>query len=171
MMSSFLDLRLSEAGYVKAVERAMPRTKQATSAWESLFRAQVAVIRRLNAKARGYELSMREYDVLYNLSRFPGGSLRLHELNEHILLNQSSLSRLVERMAADGLVARVPDPEDRRGTVVELTGQGAAVQKRIGTQHVAAIGKYLGGALTPEELRTLQRLCDKLRAAQESIPD
>jgi DNA-binding MarR family transcriptional regulator len=149
----------------------MPRTKQATSAWESLFRAQVAVIRRLNANARSYELSMREYDVLYNLSRFPGARLRLHELNEHILLNQSSLSRLVERMAAAGLVARMADPEDGRGTVVELTAQGTAVQKRIGTQHVAAIGKYVGSALSDEELRTLQGLCDKLRAAQERIPD
>jgi DNA-binding MarR family transcriptional regulator len=147
------------------------RLKLATSAWESLFRAQVSVIRRLNTKARAYDLPMREYDVLYNLSRFPGGRLRLHELNEHILMDQSSLSRLVERMAADGLVARLPDPGDRRGTVVELTERGAAEQRRVGAQHVAAIGKFVGGALTADELRTLQRLCDKLRTAQESIPD
>jgi DNA-binding MarR family transcriptional regulator len=149
----------------------VPRIKQATTAWESLFRAQVSVIRRLNARARAYELSMREYDVLYNLSRFPRGRLRLHELNQHILLDQSSLSRLVERMSAEGLVARVPDPEDRRGTIVELTERGAAAQKRIGAQHVEVIGKYVGGALTAEELRTLQRLCEKLRAAQGGIPD
>lgn len=149
----------------------MPRIKQATTAWESLFRAQVSVIRRLNARARGYELSLREYDVLYNLSRFPRGRLRLHELNEHILLDQSSLSRLVERMAADGLVARLSDPDDRRGTIVELTARGAAAQKRVGAQHVEVIGRYVGGALTADELRTLQRLCEKLRVAQADIPD
>jgi DNA-binding MarR family transcriptional regulator len=149
----------------------VPRIKQATTAWESLFRAQVSVIRRLNARARGYELSLREYDVLYNLSRFPRGRLRLHELNEHILLDQSSLSRLVERMAADGLVARLSDPDDRRGTIVELTARGAAAQKRVGAQHVEVIGRYVGGALTVEELRTLQRLCEKLRVAQTDIPN
>jgi DNA-binding MarR family transcriptional regulator len=149
----------------------VPRIKQATTAWESLFRAQVSVIRRLNARARGYELSLREYDVLYNLSRFPRGRLRLHELNEHILLDQSSLSRLVERMAADGLVARLSDPDDRRGTIVELTARGAAAQKRVGAQHVEVIGRYVGGALTADELRTLQRLCEKLRVAQADIPD
>ncbi|MDT7723667.1 MAG: hypothetical protein QOI21_243 [Actinomycetota bacterium] len=150
---------------------AMPRFKLATSAWESLFRAKVSVNRRLNTEARAYGLPMREYDVLYNLSRFPGGRLRLHELNAHILIDQSSLSRLVERMAADGLVARLPDPGDRRGTLVELTERGAAEQRRVGAQHAAAIGKLVGAALTADELRTLQRLCDKLRAAQEKIPD
>jgi DNA-binding MarR family transcriptional regulator len=148
----------------------MPRTTQAVSAWESLFRAQVAVVRRLHRAARGYEIPMREYDVLYNLTRFPGQRLRLHALNEHILLNQSSLSRLVERMEAAGLVRRTSDSGDRRGTVVELTEQGAAVQRRVGRAHVAAIGRYVGGALSAEELRTLQRLCEKLRAAQNQIP-
>jgi DNA-binding MarR family transcriptional regulator len=149
----------------------MPRIKLATSAWESLFRAQVSVIRRLNTKARAYDLPMREYDVLYNLSRFPGGRLRLHELNAHILIDQSSLSRLVERMAAGGLVVRLPDPDDRRGTLVALTERGAAEQRRVGAQHARAIGKFVGAALTAQELRTLQRLCAKLRAAQDSIPD
>ncbi|MEC3982671.1 MarR family winged helix-turn-helix transcriptional regulator [Amycolatopsis sp. H20-H5] len=149
----------------------MPRTKSATVAWESLFRAQVTLGRRLNRAARGSEVSMRVYDVLYNLTRFPEGRLRLHELNEHILLDQSSLSRLVERMESDGLVARAADPQDRRGTVVELTAEGAAVQKRVGRDYAAAIGHYVGGALTGEELRTLQRLCDKLRAGQDGIAD
>ncbi|WP_158888387.1 MarR family winged helix-turn-helix transcriptional regulator [Amycolatopsis anabasis] len=149
----------------------MPRTRQSVSAWESLFRAQVAVMRRLRRAHRNAEISMREYDVLYNLSRFPETGLRLHELNEHILLAQPSLSRLVERMESDGLVRRLPDPDDRRGTVVRLTERGTAVQRRVGTDHAAAIGKYVGGALTADELRTLQRLCDKLRAAQRGIPD
>ncbi|WP_020666640.1 MarR family winged helix-turn-helix transcriptional regulator [Amycolatopsis nigrescens] len=148
----------------------MPRTKSAVPAWESLFRAQVAVIRRLQRAHRGAEVPMREYDVLYNLSRFPDTGLRLRELNEHILLNQSSLSRLVERMEEDGLVSRSGDAGDRRGTVVRLTGHGLAVQRRIGREHAAAIGKYVGGALTADELRTLHRLCEKLRLAQESIP-
>ena len=148
----------------------VPRTKLAVQAWESLFRAQVTVIRRLNRAARGSRVSIREYDVLYNLTRFPGNRLRLHELNEHILLDQSSLSRLIERMEIEGLVTRSDDPTDRRGTVIELTEHGAGIQREMGREHATAISNYVGEALTADELRTLHRLCAKLRLAQQDIP-
>lgn len=144
---------------------------QAVAGWESLFRAQVAVLRRFKENFKTAEISFGEYDVLYNLTRFPAGRLRLHELNAHILLTQPSLSRLVERMEAHGLVLRQRDPLDRRGTVVVITDYGREVQRRVGREHGASITRYVGGALTDEELVTLGRLCDKLRAAQAEIPD
>lgn len=139
--------------------------------WESLFRAQVAVIRRLKEHFRSAEITFGTYDVLYNLTRFPGKRLRLNELNEHILLTQPSLSRLVERMEKSGLVRRMSDPDDRRGTVVVLTERGAEVQRRVGREHAEAITRYVGGALSEDELHTLHRLCDKLREAQPEIRD
>ena len=56
------------------------------------------------------DVSMREYDVLYTLSKCPE-PLRLSELNRHVLLSQPALSRLVDRLAERGLVrARRPTP-------------------------------------------------------------
>lgn len=144
---------------------------EAVAGWESLFRAQVTVLRRFRRNFRGAELSLGEYDVLYNLTLFPGRRLRLWELNEHILLSQPSLSRLVERMEQRGLVRRERDPDDRRGTYVVMTEEGSAAQRRVGREHADAIVRYVGAALTEDELRTLRRLCDKLRAAQPGIPD
>jgi DNA-binding MarR family transcriptional regulator len=149
----------------------VPRNKLATEAWEALFRAQVTVMRRLNKHHRRSGLPVREYDVLYNLSIAPGRQLRLRDLNEQILLSQPSLSRLVERMEADGLVSRCGDPSDRRGTVIRLTEDGLQVQRAFGLQHVRVIGEYVGNALTAEELRTLRTLCDKLRHAQAHLPE
>jgi DNA-binding MarR family transcriptional regulator len=143
----------------------------ASEAWESLFRAQVAVMRRFSRDALWAQLSMREYDVLFTLSRCGPRPMRLNELNEHILLSQPSLSRMVERLEATGLVRREPSAADRRGTVISLTPEGAEVQRRIGRQHVRTIGRYVGTALDDDELRTLGRLCDKLRHAQQDIPD
>lgn len=143
----------------------------ALEGWESLFRAQVALLRRFKQNFRGAELALGDYDVLYNLSRFPGGRLRLHELNQHILLTQPSLSRLVERMEQRGLVRRERDPDDKRGTVVVMTELGVAMQHKVGREHADAIVRYVGGALTPDELRTLRRLCDKLRFSQAEIAD
>jgi DNA-binding MarR family transcriptional regulator len=146
-------------------------TKLAAEAWESLFRAQVTVMRRFSRDDVWAQLSMREYDVLFTLSRCGPHPVRLHELNEHILLSQPSLSRMVERLEAAGLLRREPSNDDRRGTVISLTPAGAEVQRRIGRQHVRTIGRYVGAALDDDELRTLGRLCDKLRHAQQDISD
>ncbi|MDA2812836.1 MarR family transcriptional regulator [Nocardiopsis sp. RSe5-2] len=144
----------------------MAADKTAEQAWESLARAHVALMRRFQADFRGAEVSMREYDVLLTLARCPYGGARLCELNDRVLLDQSSISRLVERMDGDGLVERGPDPEDRRGTRVRLTDRGRAVLRSIGPRHAAAIAESLGGALTKEELVTLRGLADKLLQGQ-----
>lgn len=146
-------------------------TRAAVQAWEALFRSQVTLLRRLADDDVWDPISMREYDVLFTLSRCPSRRARLHELNREILLSQPSLSRMVERLESAGYVAREPDPADRRGTVVALTDAGAAMQRRIGARHAASIRRYVGPALDDDELRTLRELCDRLRIAQESIPD
>ena len=70
-------------------ERRVPSAREAAEAWESLFRAQVTVMRRLLADDIWGDLSMREYDVLFTLALAPGETLRLRELNENILMAQS----------------------------------------------------------------------------------
>lgn len=142
----------------------------AADAWESLFRTQVTIMRRLQSDDIWQDLTIREYDVLFTLSRAPGGALRLRDLNEGILLAQSSLSRLVERLEARGLVARAVPADDARGTMVRLTPEGARLQRETGLAHVRTITEYVGQALPPDELEALIALLDRLRAAQAGIP-
>ncbi|MGG5171602.1 MarR family winged helix-turn-helix transcriptional regulator [Pseudarthrobacter sp. J1738] len=136
----------------------------AASSWESLFRAQVAVMRRIQRGKEFHELALREYDVLFTLSSCPSGWLRLNELNDHVLLSQSSLSRLVERLETRGLVERTTAPEDGRGVLLRLTPEGSELQKRIGRGHVQTIAEVMLPALTREEMKQLEVLTDKLRA-------
>ncbi|GAA2074421.1 hypothetical protein GCM10009840_04970 [Pseudolysinimonas kribbensis] len=131
-------------------------------AWEALYRAQVAVLRRLRAVFPDDEISISEYDVLFNLSRTPGGAARIRDLNRRLLLTQPSVSRLLDRIAARGLVTKSDDPSDARGTIVTLTEEGAAVFRRVGSHHAAAIAELMS-VLEPDELRDLARLTDKLR--------
>ena len=102
----------------------------AAETWESLFRAQVAVMRRLQAGPAFKSLAVNEYDVLFTLSRCPSGWLRQNELNDHVLLSQSSLSRLVERLEKRGLVERMPAPDDGRGVLVRLTEAAGTCRSR-----------------------------------------
>lgn len=145
--------------------------KQTAEAWESLFRAQVGVMRRLQRDPEFKELTMREYDVLFNLSRCPSGWTRLNELNEHLLISQPSLSRMVERLENKGLVQRRPARNDQRGVELSLTEEGRAVQKRLGRIHVRGIHDLLAPALDSEELAQVKKLMDKLLASLNSNPD
>jgi DNA-binding MarR family transcriptional regulator len=136
----------------------------AVDAWESLFRAQVTVLRELNAVFPNDEVSFTEYDVLFNLSKQPGRQTRIRDLNAQLLLTQPSVSRLIDRLVLRGLVEKVHDPGDARGRIVRLTDAGFGVFRRVGVRHADAIAKRVGGALTPQELTELTGLCNKLRA-------
>ncbi|MBI9116172.1 MarR family winged helix-turn-helix transcriptional regulator [Sanguibacter suaedae] len=135
----------------------------AVRAWEVLSRAQSVLMRRFAAEDVWLPLSVREYDVLYTLSLSGVGvGVRLHVLNEGVLLSQPSLSRMVERLEGKGFVVRGPDPRDRRGTVVSLTAEGLRVQRVVGRRHARSISEHLGAALDASELATLEELCARL---------
>lgn len=147
------------------------------AAWESLFRAQVTIMRALAAEFPSEIVSLNEYDVLFNISRAPNRRLRLKDLNRSVLITQPSVSRLVDRLAARGLVVKTPDPEDGRGTIVAITEEGFALFRRVAFTHMDAISRHVGDALDEQELRELIALCDRLRRsigpglADAEIPD
>ena len=66
------------------------------------------------------------YDVLLQLAEAPDHRLRMAELAERVLLSRSGLTRLVDRLAAEGLVTREPFPGDARGLYTVLTDAGLA---------------------------------------------
>lgn len=139
--------------------------RAAVAAWEALFAAQSKLLRRFEREEVWGDLTLREYDVLYTLTGFEDHAARLRDLAEATYLPQPSLSRLVDRLAAAGLVRKEPVPDDARGVAVRLTDEGLTVQREVGRRHARSIGQHVGGALEPDELVELQRLCDKLRAA------
>jgi DNA-binding MarR family transcriptional regulator len=136
----------------------------ANDAWESLMTAHACLVRRFAEQDVWGEITMKEYDVLYTLSKCPG-PIRLSELNRHVLLSQPALSRMVDRLAERGLVSRATDPVDGRGVRLALTVDGRAAQRRIGRRHARSVAEAMLGELTPAELRQLEELCAKLAAA------
>jgi DNA-binding MarR family transcriptional regulator len=145
------------------VEVTVAESASAVAAWEALFRAQVGVMRRLASEFPSQRMSFNEYDVLFNISRQPERRIRLRDLNQHVLLTQPSVSRLIDRLAAKGYVCKLPDPGDGRGTLVAMTEEGQAVFRQVAIEHVRAIDRQLSRALDPDELEELRRLCEKLQ--------
>ena len=133
----------------------------ANDAWEALLSAHAVLMKQFAAEDIWAEVSMREYDVLYTLSKCRE-PLRISELNRHVLLSQPALSRLVDRLAERGLVARQADPADGRGVRLALTGAGRELQRQVGRRHARSVARALTGALDRGELRQLESVCLKL---------
>lgn len=112
-------------------------------------------------------MSMNEYDVLFNTYRAPDHRIRLRELNASVLITQSSVSRLVDRLVAREYMVKREDELDARGTVVELTKEGVRAFRSAANVHTENINDRVGSALTQSELNALRDICTKLRETAE----
>jgi DNA-binding MarR family transcriptional regulator len=140
----------------------MTDRRLAVEAWESLFRAQHEVFEHIAGDFSGTDLVQGEYDVLLTVTRGPDMTARLREVTANMLISQPSVSRLVDRMVARGLIEKCPDPDDGRGTLVRATEAGAAAFRKIASVHAASIAQRMS-QLNDEELAALRDLTAKLR--------
>lgn len=148
----------------------------ANSAWESLLTAHAVLLRDFAAEGVWHEqgLTMREYDVLYTLSKCPdpdSAGTRIGELQGGVLLSQPGLSRMVDRLVQRGLVERAHDAADGRAVRVRLTAAGRALQQAVGRAHARSVSHAVGQALDADEMRELERLCRRLIDHRRSSTD
>jgi DNA-binding MarR family transcriptional regulator len=138
------------------------RRHLANDAWEALLSAHAVLMKQFAAEDIWQDVSMREYDVLYTLSKVPEPQ-RISDLNRHVLLSQPALDRLAER----GLVERLADPADGRGVRLALTVAGRDLQRQVGRRHARSVARALAAGLDPGELRQLEAICLKLATHDE----
>jgi len=146
------------------------KSRLANDAWEALLTAHAVLMKRFAADGIWGDVSMREYDVLYTLSKCDG-PIRLGELHRHVLLSQPALSRLVERLCDRGLVERTPDPADGRGVRLSLTPAGRERQRHVGGRHAVSVARQVGTRLTEAEMRDLEMICRRLAGLTPAEPD
>jgi DNA-binding MarR family transcriptional regulator len=133
----------------------------ANNAWEALLSAHASLMKEFAAQDMWTEVSMREYDVLYTLSKCDT-PVRIGELHRNVLLSQPALSRLVDRLVERGLVERQADPADGRGVRLTLTQAGRDTQRRVGRRHARGVARAVLGTVSPDELQQLETICRKL---------
>ena len=125
-------------------------------AWVRLTRAQQRAQGEIEAALKQAGLPpLAWYDVLLETERAGKDGLRPFELERAMLLAQYNLSRLVDRMAAAGLVERRPCDDDGRGHRVAVTDAGRAMRRRMWPVYSRAIEQAVGRHVTAREARTL----------------
>lgn len=105
----------------------------------------------------------QSFDILIRLARSEGHELRMSELAAQASLTPSGLTRAVDRLQQQGLVARRSCPDDRRGSFAQLTPAGRELMDRTIPEHVAAVDRVLDEVFTPEEEADLALLLRRLR--------
>jgi MarR family 2-MHQ and catechol resistance regulon transcriptional repressor len=109
-------------------------------------------------------ISAIELEVLLRVGRSPDGRLRMTELALQLGLTSGGVTRLVDRVTADGLVERTACPSDRRVQWVVLTPAG---QRKLGEAldvHLDELQREFVDRLTPDEMDALTSALRKLRA-------
>ena len=143
-------------------------SEAAIQAWARLERAHRAALATVEARLKAAGLpDLAWYDVLLELERADEG-LRPFELQKAMLFAQYNLSRLIDRMAAAGYVARAASEEDGRGQRLSITRSGRAIQRRIWPVYAAAIEEAVGRHLSDTEAQTLADLLGRLHDAPRS---
>ena len=98
------------------------------STWAAFLRAHARVVRELERELQAEQrMALTDYDVLVQLAAAEDRRLRMSELAERLLLSRSGVTRLVDRLVAQGLVEREICDTDRRGQWAALTDAGLAL--------------------------------------------
>ena len=134
-------------------------------AWHGFLRTHAQLVRRLDALlVASHNLPLTHFDVLVQLS-LAGGSLRMSELAEALLLSRSGVTRIVDVLETTGLVSRSRDPEDARGTLAMLTPEGSEALGSAASAHIENVRRLFLAPLDDERRRSLARAWDAIDAA------
>lgn len=147
--------------------RQVPVTRQLTDpeldAWRGFLVAHADLVRRLDAElVAEHGLSLAAYDALLFLHRAPGHRLRMTDLGREVLFTPSGVSRLIDRLEAEGLVRRVAGA-DGRERMAELTDDGLARLRTAAVTHVAGVRRLFLDRFSPAELEQLRVSWARLR--------
>ncbi|MBV8979703.1 MAG: MarR family transcriptional regulator [Acidimicrobiia bacterium] len=141
-----------------------------TAAWRAFLASHAALVGRLGEELQEEKgLPLPWYEVLLWLGQAPEGRLRMGELAGSLLLTPSGVTRLVDRMEADGLVKREQCPSDRRGWNAVITAAGRSRLRSAAPVHLRGIEQHFGRHLSDDEADVLADVLS--RVLQDVHPD
>lgn len=133
------------------------------AAWGTFLRAHAHVTRALEHELQAAkDLSLADYDVLYQLAAAEGSRLRMSDLADRLLLSRSGATRLVDRLESAGLVKRASCATDRRGLWAHLTDAGRSRLRDATPTHLQGVCEHFLDRIPARELDRLRRTLERV---------
>jgi DNA-binding MarR family transcriptional regulator len=142
-----------------------PLSEAELDCWFTFLNAHTDLTRRLDAELEStHRISLAEHTALQRLV-IGGGHLRMSDLAGTVLLSPSGVSRLVDRLEADGLIERQACDADGRAVHAAITERGRQLLAEAAPTSAAALRRLFVDRYTTEEYALLADLL--LRLAPE----
>ena len=141
----------------------MPPRKEIVAAASELRLVLGQLVRRLR---REYSFPVAQATVLSRLDR--EGAQTTSALAAAERVRPQSMAQTISELAADNLVERYPDPDDRRQVLIELTGEGRGRIHEDRRRREGWLAEAIAAELTPEEQHVLIAAVPLLRRLSES---
>jgi DNA-binding MarR family transcriptional regulator len=141
-----------------------PRTERASAAPKHgvirlVNRVRVEVIDALDRELAKFDISAAQLIVLASVANNEADSAA--RLCKTISYDPGAMCRMIDRLEQKGLIRRVPNPDDRRATHLEMTVAGKALYPQLLAAKEAVAARFLRG-FSDAETRTLERLLNRM---------
>ena len=138
----------------------------AVEAWKAFLKANSRLAGELDDELRAeHGQGLGDLDVLAQLAEASQGSLRMCDLAAAVVMSPSGLSRRVDRLEREGLIARQRSEGDARNVEARLTDSGKRTLGRLRRSHRAAVKERFADRFEPAELETLGEYLGRLLVA------
>src|ERR1700744_6068373 len=127
----------------------------------SIMRAHQILIAELDATLRPFGITFSRYEALVLLVHSRNGSLPLSKIGERLQVHATSVTNVIDRLEAAGLVRREPNPRDGRGVLAVITAAGREVVAKTTAELNAA--RFGLGSLATSDLGRMFDLLRRLR--------
>jgi MarR family 2-MHQ and catechol resistance regulon transcriptional repressor len=135
------------------------KTSRAADAFSRLVGAYLALKRELSAElVARHGLTINDYGTLLLLSRADEEGMRRIDLAHTLQLTPSGITRLLDRLEDQGLVAKGECKEDARVSYAILTDAGREKLREAAPDHIEDLDRRLGAVLDEEEMEKLAEL-------------
>jgi DNA-binding MarR family transcriptional regulator len=124
---------------------------QALKLWLRMLSCTVRVEDAIRSRLRAsFGITLPRFDLMAQLERQPSG-LRMGELSKRMMVTGGNVTGIVDQLEREGLVERVPDPQDGRAAMVRLTPPGRIAFADMAAVHEGWVAELFAGISTTDK--------------------
>jgi MarR family transcriptional regulator, organic hydroperoxide resistance regulator len=136
--------------------------------FNDLIRFEIELWDAVDARLKSeHDLPLTHFEPLSVIAGQP--ACRVYDIARELGITTGGTSKLVDRIEASGYCRRLPNPGDRRSSLLELTPKGERMLAEAGATFDDEIRRWLGTALPEPTLRQFAATLSRLRAAGRSL--
>ena len=143
-------------------------TSSLRQVFNDLIRLEIELWNAVDARLKQeFGLPLTHFEPMSVMDRLP--KCRVYDIASELGITTGGTSKLVDRIEASGYCRRLPNPEDRRSSLLELTAEGRRLFAEAGAAFDEELQRRLGAAVPERTLRQFGATLSRLRAAGQRV--